>query len=112
METLRPDFEQLKREEIEPELEIMGRLIAFFGPVPAGLVTHVDDEGWGHVMKAISEGTMDGGSVGPGRFEKWEEKDFPNLNSETKRFLLRMVDLDPSKRSTMVGILEDPWWNL
>ncbi|EQL37297.1 serine/threonine protein kinase [Blastomyces dermatitidis ATCC 26199] len=31
VETLHPDFEQLKRDMIEPELEIMGRLISFLG---------------------------------------------------------------------------------
>ncbi|PGH28896.1 serine/threonine protein kinase [[Emmonsia] crescens] len=112
VETLHPDFEQLKREGIEPELEIMGRLISFFGPVPEELVTHVQNDDWGKTMMVISELTMDGSPTGPGRFETWEEKDFPNLTSETKQMLLRMTNLDPSKRSTMEEVLEDPWWNL
>ncbi|KAF3482239.1 uncharacterized protein GIQ15_04998 [Arthroderma uncinatum] len=113
VETLHPDFEQLKRDGVEPELEIMGRLISFFGPVPAGLVTHVQHEDWGKVMMVISESTMDdGGPVGPGRFSKWEENDYPNLDSETKRMLSRLTNLDPSKRATMEEILEDPWWHV
>lgn len=90
----------------------MGRLISFFGPVPSGLVAHVQDENWGKIMMAISESTADGGPAGPGRFAKWEEKDYPNLDSEAKRMLLRMVNLDPSKRVTMEEILEDTWWNV
>jgi hypothetical protein len=84
VETLHPDFEQLRRDGIKPELEIMGRLIAFFGPVSNGLVTHINEERWGQVMMAISERTMDGDSTGPGRFETWEEKDYPNLPRDKK----------------------------
>jgi hypothetical protein len=87
----------------------MGRLISFFGPVPTELVTHVQNDDWGKIMMIISESTMDGGPTGPGRFAKWEEKDYPNLDSETKRMLSRMTNLDPSKRATMQEVLEDPW---
>ncbi|KAM5442569.1 hypothetical protein MferCBS31731_002448 [Microsporum ferrugineum] len=111
VETLHPDFEQLRKDEVDPELEIMGRLIAFFGPVPDELVTHVQHEEWGRVMSVLSESTMDGGPVGPGRFAKWAEKEYPNLDSEAKRMLLRLMNLGPSKRATMEEILEDPWWN-
>ncbi|KAM5502104.1 hypothetical protein McanMca71_004931 [Microsporum canis] len=111
IETLHPDFEQLRKDEVDPELEIMGRLIAFFGPVPDELVTHVQHEEWGRVMTVLSESTMDGGPVGPGRFAKWAEKEYPNLDSEAKRMLLRLMNLGPSKRATMEEILEDPWWN-
>ncbi|KAM5476925.1 hypothetical protein MauCBS54593_000196 [Microsporum audouinii] len=110
VETLHPDFEQLRKDEVDPELEIMGRLIAFFGPVPDELVTHVQHEEWGRVMTVLSESTMDGGPVGPGRFAKWDEKEYPNLDSEAKRMLLRLMNLGPSKRATMEEILEDPWW--
>ncbi|KAM5452387.1 hypothetical protein MaudCBS49596_003204 [Microsporum audouinii] len=111
VETLHPDFEQLRKDEVDPELEIMGRLIAFFGPVPDELVTHVQHVEWGRVMSVLSESTMDGGPVGPGRFAKWAEKEYPNLDSEAKRMLLRLMNLGPSKRATMEEILEDPWWN-
>ncbi|KAM5485051.1 hypothetical protein MaudMau93_005590 [Microsporum audouinii] len=110
VETLHPDFEQLRKDEVDPELEIMGRLIAFFGPVPDELVIHVQHEEWGRVMTVLSESTMDGGPVGPGRFAKWDEKEYPNLDSEAKRMLLRLMNLGPSKRATMEEILEDPWW--
>ncbi|KAM5489202.1 hypothetical protein MaudMau93_003699 [Microsporum audouinii] len=111
VETLHPDFEQLRRDGIEPELEVMGRLISYFGPVPAELVAHIQDDDWGKVMMVISDSTMDGGPVGPGRFIGWKEKDYPNLDSEAKRMLLRIFNLDPAKRPTIEEILEDPWWN-
>ncbi|EGD86043.1 serine/threonine protein kinase [Trichophyton rubrum MR1459] len=110
VESLRPDFKQLEIDGVEPELEIMGLLMAFFGPVPSELVTLVQHEEWGRVMTVLSEATMDGGPVGPGRFTTWDEKEYPNLDSEAKRTLLRLTDLAPSKRATMEEILEDPWF--
>lgn len=89
----------------------MGRLISYFGPVPAELVAHIQDDDWGKVMMVISDSTMDGGPVGPGRFTGWKEKYYPNLDSEAKRMLLRIFNLDPAKRPTIEEILEDPWWN-
>ncbi|EGE05765.1 serine/threonine protein kinase [Trichophyton equinum CBS 127.97] len=104
VESLRPDFKQLEIDGVDPELEIMGRLMAFFGPVPSELVTLVQHEEWGRVMTVLSEATMDGGPVGPGRFTTWDEKEYPNLDSEAKRVLLRLMDLAPSKRATMEEI--------
>lgn len=110
METLHPDFEGLRKDGVDPELEIMGRLISFFGPVPKELVTHVQHEDWGKVMMVLSEALEDGSPVGPGRFTEWAEKDYPNLDGEAKRIFLRMLDLAPSKRVTMEEVLEDHWW--
>lgn len=45
------------------------------------------------------------------RFDQWKEAEFPNLNPETKRMILRMTNLDPKKRATMDQILEDHWWD-
>jgi len=80
-----------------------------FGPVPSGLVTHVhEDAYWGELLTAFSAVVAEEDpSV---RFAQWEEKDFPHLDLETKRMLLRMMDLDPKKRVTMGQIMEDPWW--
>ncbi|EZF28441.1 hypothetical protein TMEN_9321 [Trichophyton mentagrophytes] len=110
VETLHPDFEGLRKDGVDPELEIMGRLISFFGPVPKELVTHVQHEDWGKVMMVLSEALEDGSPVGPGRFTEWAEKDYPNLDGEAKRIFLRMLDLAPSKRVTMEEVLEDHWW--
>ena len=108
METLHPDFEHLKDEGTEPEQVILYRLLSMFGPVPFELIAHINDEYWGELLTALSEAVAEEDpSV---RFAQWKEKDFPNLNLETKRMILRMTNLDPKKRATMEQIMEDPWW--
>lgn len=107
IETLHPDFKELKEAGIEPELEIMSRLITFFGPVPPGLIACVNDERWGAILTELSETTAEDPSM---RFNQWTEETFPNLNTETKRVITRMTKLDPRERATMSEVLKDPWW--
>lgn len=59
METLHPDFEQLKDEGIEPEQVILYKLLSMFGPVPFELITHINDEYWGELVTALSEAIAD-----------------------------------------------------
>lgn len=107
METLHPDFKELREAGIEPELEIVGRLITFFGPVPPELVAHVNEQIWGNILMELSEATADDPSM---RFNQWKEEVFPNLDTETKRVISRMTKLNPAERGTMAEILKDPWW--
>lgn len=108
METLHPDFEELREAGVEPELEILGRLITFFGPVPPELVAHVDDEGWCNTLVGLSEATAGDPSM---RFSQWKEEDFPNLDTETKRVISKMTKLNPAERASMSQVLKDPWWS-
>lgn len=108
METLHPDFEHLKDSGTEPELVILYKLLSMFGPVPFELIAHINDEYWGELLTALSEAVAE---EDPSmRFANWKEKDFPNLNRETKTMILRMTNLDPKKRPTMEQIMEDRWW--
>jgi serine/threonine protein kinase len=109
VETLHPDFEQLRKEGTEPEHVILYKLLSIFGPLPPELITHVNDEYWGELLTALSQ--VIANEDPKKHFEHWEEKNLPNLNSETKRVILRMTNLDPKKRATIDQILEDPWWN-
>jgi serine/threonine protein kinase len=109
VETLHPEFQQLKEEGTEPEHVILYKLLSMFGPVPPELITHINDEYWDELLTALSEAVAEEDpSV---RFEQWEESTFPNLDHETKRMILRMTDLNPKNRATIDQILEDPWWN-
>lgn len=109
METLHPDFQQLKEEGTEPEHVILYKLLSMFGPVPPELITHVHDEYWGELLTGLSQVVEE--EDRRVRFEQWDEAEFPNLNPETKRMILRMTNLNPNKRATMDQILEDRWWD-
>lgn len=108
METLHPDFDQLKEDGVEAEQVMLYKLLSMFGPAPPGLVAHVDDEYWGELLSALSQVVAD--EDPSERFEQWDKNAFPNLDSEAKRMMLKMTDLDPKKRVAMDQILEDPWW--
>ena len=108
VETLHPDFEQLKKEGTEPEQVILYKLLSMFGPLPPELITHVNDVYWGELLTALSQVIAD--EDPSEHFKQWEEHLFPNLNTETKRLILRMMNLDPKKRATIDQVLEDPWW--
>ncbi|KAJ9299596.1 hypothetical protein DTO217A2_8113 [Paecilomyces variotii] len=108
METLHPDFKELREAGIEPELEILSRLTTFFGPVPPELMAHIDNKRWSNILMELSEAT----ASDPGmRFGEWEEDVFPNLTPATKRVISQMTKLNPAERATMSQILKDPWWN-
>ena len=100
-----PDFEEL---ETEPEPVILFKLLSVFGPLPDALMEHVDDEEAGALLKglwqAIAEDESNEG------FEKWSEDMFPNLDDEAKRLIMRMANLDPTKRALMSDIIIDPYW--
>jgi serine/threonine protein kinase len=108
METLHPDLNELRGAGIEPELEILCRLITYFGPVPPELVGHVNDQRWGKILMELSEATADDPDM---RFNRWKEEMFPNLDTETKRMISRMTKLNPAERATMSEISKDPWWS-
>lgn len=91
-----------------PEMEVLGRLILFFGPLPEGLLKHTNDKKWEMLLAELSEMMA---SVDPSaQFEQWGENDFPNLIPEGKRMLSRMLNPDPAERATVSEVLEDPWW--
>ncbi|KAJ9301189.1 hypothetical protein DTO271G3_1324 [Paecilomyces variotii] len=108
IETLHPDFNELREAGIEPELEILSRLITFFGPVPPELVAHINNERWGNILMELSEATASDPSM---RFGEWKEDAFPNLTPATKRMISQMTKLNPAERATMSQILKDPWWH-
>lgn len=78
------------------------------GPAPPELIAHVKDQYGGELLEALSKVVEEEDpSV---RFEHWDENALPNLDSEARRVILRMINLDPKKRATIEEILEDRWW--
>lgn len=96
IEWLHPDFDKLRRDGIEPEYADLYRLLEAFGPLPSELAMHVNDDHRGEFM-ALSQ--VEAARNLNAHFEQWDETNFPNLDSQTKRMISRMMSLDPKKKS-------------
>ncbi|KAL9026326.1 MAG: hypothetical protein Q9196_004994 [Gyalolechia fulgens] len=100
-------YDQLP-EGVEPQAEVLHRMISYFGPVPMGLLEHINDDGWCIALIDINRSFNDSNPAKP--FSMW--KGFPQLDTSTKNFIGRMVELDPAKRATAAELLQDSWWGI
>lgn len=96
-----------------PEQEIVVRHFMYFGPLPDGLLKHVDDEEWTMLFRAASEIAEAEAAEDPDcRFERWPVDDVPHLTPEAKNMITNMTRLDPAQRANIGEVLEHPWWSL
>lgn len=104
-------IQQLKESGMPPEQEIVVRHFMYFGPLPDGLLTHVNDEKWTTLFRAASEIAETEAAEDPAcRFERWSVDDAPHLTPEAKDMISNMMRLDPTKRASIDVVLKDPWW--
>lgn len=98
---------------IEPERVILRKLLSHFGPLPDALVKHVNGEKAGELLKNLSKMIAEDEEQAEGYepFEQWTEADYPNLNEDAKRLIMRMKDLDHGKRVKMIDTMTDPYWD-
>lgn len=102
-------FEREKLEEgVLPEIEVLERMISYFGPVPEGLLEHINQDHWCIALIQLSRSFNEANPAKP--FSLWSEQGFQHLDSHFKRLVGRMMDLDPAKRATVNELLKDPWW--
>jgi len=102
------DHQDLQEKDVEPETEVLGRDIVFFGPLSEGLLKHTADETWQTVLGQIAEDVA--GADPSFHLSNWQENDFPNIDAGAKNMLSRIMNLDPAKRATIDEILDDPYW--
>jgi serine/threonine protein kinase len=95
--------------EVEPESVILFKLLSAFGPLSDGLVKHVNDAEVGGLLRALWQAISEDETNET--FNGWSSDTFPNLDSEAKRLILRMTNLDPIKRASMSDIMADNYWN-
>lgn len=102
---MRFDFAEL---DTKPEVVVLCKMLAAFGPLPDALVQHVDDATAAGLLTDVWQAVKE--SDGDGGFAGWTEDVFPNLTDEAKRLIVRMTNLDPAKRATMSEIVKDRYW--
>ncbi|KAL8747167.1 MAG: hypothetical protein Q9190_000931 [Brigantiaea leucoxantha] len=90
-------------EGVKPEMKVLERMVSHFGPVPMELLQHIDNDEWCIALIDINRSFNTSNPAKP--FSKW--KDFQYLDTNTKRFFGRMVQLDPAKRATAEEPLGD-----
>jgi serine/threonine protein kinase len=109
-EWLHADFEKL---EVPAEWVILSKLLSAFGPLPDALVEHVNDAESEKILRGMWQAILeDGADDSDEKFDRWSSDTFPNLDSEVRRLILRMTNLDPAKRASMSDIMADTYWDL
>ena len=101
------NYQELLKQGISPEQEILCRHFSYFGLVSEGLLKQVDDEAWCDALKAASkfaeQTVMDQPQV---KFESWGE----DLGPEAQDMISGMTNPDPTARITIDQVLSHPWW--
>lgn len=102
---------ELKENGIPPEQEIVVRHFMYFGPLPEGLLRHVNDESWTTLFRAASEIAETEASEDPDcRLERWSADNAPHLTPEARNMITKMTRLDPAQRASIDEVLKHPWW--
>lgn len=92
---------------ITPEQEILTRHFCYFGPLPEGLLEHVNDEYWKDAFRGASElGELEVKEMPLKRYDLWGQQNGP----EARDMISGMTKLDPKDRSTIDQVLDKQFW--
>jgi len=108
------------QEELQPDVDtgpqVMDRMIRYFGLVPDTLFNDIPNQ-WRQILQILNDSYSNEESFEP--FSDWGQNVFPILVTDPnfeyldpsfKRFIGRMMSMDPDKRATVEELLDDPWW--
>lgn len=108
------------QEELQPDVDtgpqVMDRMIRYFGLVPDALFNDIPNQ-WRQILQVLNDSYCNEESFEP--FSEWGQRVFPilvtdpnfeYLDSGFKRFIGRMMSMDPDERATVEELLNDPWW--
>jgi len=117
---LRINILSFTQEELQPDVDtgpqVMDRIIRYFGLVPDALFHNIPDQ-WRQILQVLNDSYCNEESLEP--FSEWGQTVFPILGTDPnfeyldsgfKRFIERMMSMDPDKRATVEELLDDPWW--
>ncbi|KAI0847741.1 kinase-like domain-containing protein [Daldinia vernicosa] len=103
------DYQELVKNNIRPEQEILVRHFSYFGLVPEGLLKQVNNENWSNALKGASEIAEEAVKDQPERrFERWGEE----LGPEAQNMISGMTNPDPAARLTIEQVLAHQWWQV
>ncbi|KAK3364123.1 kinase-like domain-containing protein [Lasiosphaeria hispida] len=101
------DYQELVKNGISPEQEILIRHFSYFGPVTEGLLQQVNSEDWCNALKGVSQIAEEAVKEQPElRFEWWGKE----LGPEAQNMISGMTNMDPMARTTIEQVLAHPWW--
>lgn len=104
-------IQSLKDNGMPVEQEVVVRHFLYFGPLPDGLLKHVNDETWDALYNAASEIAEAEAVDDPdARFDRWSSDVAPHLTPSAKEMISKMICLDPGKRATIEEVLGSSWW--
>lgn len=101
-------IEHLQIKGCPPESYVL-RHFMYFGPLPQGLLSHVDNETWTDLYQSVSVDAERVAAEQPTcRFENEAEDEAVHLTPEAKHLIFKMMRLVPAQRASIDEILEDP----
>ncbi|MCJ1478355.1 hypothetical protein MMC13_007035 [Lambiella insularis] len=104
--------EEEQKEGMDLVKQVFELMVTYHGPVPWSFLEYIDDNEWcTWLIHLDNRLTL---TKGHHQFSRWNKEDWPHPNSsfpDFKRFAGRMLNLDPTQRSTVNELLDDPWWS-
>lgn len=107
----------IRKEEMKEGMDLVKQvlelMVTFHGPVTWEFLEYLDDDAWYTWLIHLNNRMTLERAHNP--FSDLNEEEYwPHRHSsfsDFKRFVGRMLNLDPTLRPTVDEILNDPWWN-
>ena len=87
---------------VEPEVEVLSNMLSKFGPLPEGLIEHIQDSVWSQVLTGLDQ-SFDANA--PRKPFSWI--DIEGLEPCDKEIFGRILKLDPGLRPPAEELLND-----
>ncbi|KAK1672242.1 kinase-like domain-containing protein [Colletotrichum godetiae] len=100
------DYEELTRDGITAEQDIITRHFSYFGPAPEELFEQASNEKWTRALRSASAAAEGGVRDQPGlRFTNWSAE----LGREAQDLISGMTNLNPTSRIPIEEVIKHRW---